>query len=102
MRQYAKRYNLKFDGKYLYAFRNHDQWGRGIFNSTIYYENGKYYRDWHCDMRNNIPNSFGLGIWPKGNTPIKVDVKDWGVYIPYDHGKCRVWGFTVIGERKES
>jgi hypothetical protein len=102
MRKYATKYNLKFDGKYLYAFRNHDKWGRGVFNKTIYYENGKYYRDWHCDMRSDIENSFGLGIWPKGYTPVKVSVDDWGLYLNSADGKCRVWGFTVIGERKES
>jgi hypothetical protein len=102
MTRYAKRYKLKFDGENLYAYRNHDTKGRGSYHPTIFYENGKYYRDWHCDMRPKIKNSFGLGIWPTGNTPIKVAVDDWGLWIPYNEGKCRVWGFTVIGERKES
>jgi hypothetical protein len=102
MTKYAKNYELNFDGEYLYAFRDHDKWGKGSWNNTLRYENGKYYRDWHCDMRPEALNSFGLGIWPKGNTPVKVAVDDWGVWIPYNNGKCRVWGFTVIGERKES
>jgi hypothetical protein len=46
--------------------------------------------------------SFGLGIWPKGNTPVKVDVKDWGLEVPNEDGKCRIWGFTVIGKRKKN
>jgi hypothetical protein len=102
MRKYAKKYNLKFDGKYLYAFRDHDKRGKGMWKFSIQYENGKYYRDWHCDMRPDIENSFGLGIWPSGNTPVKVSVDDWGLYVSKTNGKCRVWGFTVIGDRKES
>ena len=47
-------------------------------------------------MRENIENSFGLGIWPKGNTPVKVKVKDWGVAVNRDDGKARVYGITVI------
>jgi hypothetical protein len=100
--EYAKAYNLKFDGEYLYAFRNHDKLGRGTYNKTISYENGKYYRDWRCDMNQRNNCSFGLGIWPKGNTHVKVSVDDWGIYIPYDEGKCRVWGFTIIGKSKDA
>jgi len=96
IKEYAKTHNLKFDGKYLYAFRNHDEWGHGAFNKTITYQKGKYYKDWHCDMRKNIENSFGLGIWPKGNTPVKVKVSDWGVCANRDDGKARVCGFEVI------
>jgi len=94
--RYAKKHNLKFDGEYLYAFRDHDNWGRGQFNPTIKYESGKYYYDWHCDMRKEEENSFGLGIWPKGNTPIRVKVEDWGVAVNRIDGKARVWGFEII------
>ena len=93
---YAKKHNLEFDGEYLYAFRNHDEWGRGVFNETLSYKKGKYYRDWHCDMNEATENSFGLGVWPKGNTPIKVKVEDWGVEVDREDGKGRVWGFEVI------
>ena len=97
MAKYAKKHNLEFDGEFLYAFRMHDVFGRGTWNKNIFYEKGKYYRDWHVDMDPNEENSFGLGIWPEGNTPIKVAVDDWGLEISTDkHGKCRVWGFTVI------
>ena len=44
----------------------------GLFNKTIYYEKGIYYKDWHCNMDKNNDASFGLGIWPKGNTKIRV------------------------------
>ncbi len=101
---YALKYDLKFDGEYLYAFRDHDTRGCGKYNQAIHYESGKYYRDWHCDMDKTEPNSFGLGIWPKGNTPIKVRVNDWGVAViggakfPRNRGdgKGRVWGFEVL------
>jgi hypothetical protein len=42
-------------------------------------------------------NSFGLGLWPKGNTPIRVKIADWGVAISENtSGKARVWGFEII------
>ena len=100
IREYAKRYNLKFDGKFLYAFRDHDQYGRGLFNKAMFYEKGKYYKDWHCDMRKYTVNSFGLGIFPKGNTQVKIKVSDWGtvagVAEAHDNGKSRVWGLEII------
>jgi hypothetical protein len=94
--KYANRHKLKFDSKYLYAFRDHDGRGRGVFNKTIFYEKGKYYRDWHCNMNRKEENSFGLGIWPKGNTPVKVKIEDWGVEVNRNDGKARVWGFEII------
>jgi len=96
VKEYAQQYNLKVDKKYLYAFRTHDHCGRGMFNKAISYKKGKYYKDWHCDMRVNKENSFGLGIFPKGNTPVKVKIEDWGVAVSRDDGKARVWGFEVI------
>jgi len=97
MKEYAQKWNLKFDGKYLYAFRKHSIHGRGSFNGG-FYEKGKYYRDWKCDMREDVYNSFGFGIRLEGNTLVKVSVKDcWGVAIKDDSdGKARVWGFTVL------
>jgi len=96
VKKYAQQYNLKVDEKYLYAFRIHDDFGRGMFSKAIFYTKGKYYRDWHCDMRVNKENSFGLGIFPKGNTPVKVKIEDWGVAVSRKDGKARVWGFEVI------
>jgi len=93
---YAKKHNLKIDKKYLYAFREHDDCGRGCFNKTITYKKGKYYQDWHCDMDKDSKNSFGLGIWPKGNTQVKVKIEDWGVAVEENNGKARVWGFEII------
>ena len=95
-KSYAKKHNLKIDDEYLYAFRNHDIHGRGSFNKTIMYEKGKYYEDWHCDMDKTRENSFGLGIWPEGNTPVKIKISDWGVAVDRDDGKGRVMGFEVI------
>jgi hypothetical protein len=93
---YAKKYNLKIDDKYLYAYRDHDKFGRGTFNKTKFYEPGIYYRDWHCDMNKDNLNSFGFGIWPQGNTPVKIKTKDWGVSVDKNDGKARVWGFEII------
>jgi len=101
---YAKKYNLKYDKEYLYAFRNHDENGCGLFNKTIKYKKGKYYKDWRCDMRENADNSFGLGIWPKGNTKVKIKISDWGVAVNKQDettinktdGKARVMGFEII------
>lgn len=96
VKEYAKNYNLKVSKGYLYAYRNHDIYGRGMYNKTISYEKGKYYRDWHLDMRKEMENSFGLGIFPKGNVKVKVKIEDWGVAVNRDDGKCRVWGFEIV------
>jgi hypothetical protein len=96
MREYAKTFNLKFDGTFLYAYRNHNKRGGGQIKLNSNYKKGNYYRDWHCDMRREVENSFGFGLWPKGNTPVKVSVKDFGVVVDRKDGKCRVWGFTVL------
>jgi len=98
VKEYCKTYELKLDkqNKCFYAFREHDKYGRGVFNKTIFYKKHKYYRDWHCDMRKNIKNSFGLGIWPKGNTKVKILINDWGVEANREDGKARVWGFEIV------
>jgi hypothetical protein len=94
--EYAKKHNLKITKKYLYAYRNHDEYGRGAYSKVISYKKGQYYKDWHCDMRKDEENSFGLGIWPKGNTKVKVKIEDWGVEVGRDDGKARVWGFEIV------
>ena len=92
---YAKEWNLRFENDVLHAFRNHDQYGRGAFYSTISYKPGEYHRDWHCDLNPENENSFGLGILPKGNTPVEVKLEDWGVAVIDDErGKARVWAFS--------
>lgn len=94
---YAKKHKLKTDKKYLYAFRNHDMFGKGAFSDNIHYKKGKYYRDWHCDPRKDLPNSYGLGIWPKGDTPVKVKLDDFCIAVrDSKEGKARVWGFEII------
>ena len=47
-------------------------------------------------MRKNEENSFGLGIWPKGNTNVKIKINDWGVAVNKEDSKARVMGFEVI------
>ena len=98
VKEYCKKHNLEFDekNKYFYAYRDHDNFGRGIYNKTIFYEKGKYYKDWHLDMRKDEENSFGLGIFPKGNTKVKILIENWGVEVNREDGKCRVWGFEII------
>ena len=95
---YCKKYKLKIDekNKCFYACREHDDYGRGVFNKTIFYVKNTYYKDWHCDMRRDEENSFGLGIWPKGNTKVKILIEDWGVECNREDGKCRVWGFEIV------
>ena len=93
---YCKKHNLKLFKNYFYAFRNHDQYGRGEFNKTQSYQSGEYYQDWHCDMREDVENSFGFGIWPEGNTKVKVKIEDWGCAVDRNDGKARVWGFEIV------
>jgi hypothetical protein len=69
---------------------------RGFFNKTISYEKGKYYKDWRWNMNKEDENSFGLGIFPKGNAKVEVKVEDWGVAVGREDGKARVFGFNVI------
>ncbi len=105
VKAYAEKYNLEFDGTYLYAFREHDKHNRGAWNKTICYDEvGKEYRDWHCNMDETDAMSFGLGIWPKlhnclvnVNTRVKVHYKDWGCEAIYTNGKGRVMAFTLLG-----
>ena len=47
-------------------------------------------------MRKKLKNSFGLGIFPKGNTKVKVLVDDWGVWTNRKDGKARVWGIEIM------
>lgn len=100
IKEYAKKHNLEFDGEYLYAYRQHDFNGCGVFNKTIIYEKGQYYKDWHCDMNEENENSFGLGIWPNNkdvNIKVKVKVDDWGCAVNRrNDGKARVWGFEMV------
>ena len=63
----------------------------------IKYEKGYYYRDFHCDLDSSEKNSFGLGIWPEGNTKVKVKISDWGTKVNNDsNGKARVWAFELV------
>ena len=95
VKEYAKKYNLKYNKTYIYAYRNHDKLGRGIIKPTQYKKN-IYYRDWHIDMREDVKNSFGFGVFPKGNTKVKVKIKDWGCAVIREDGKARVLGFEII------
>jgi len=93
--EYAKKHNLEIKDGYLYAFRDHNFNGSGIYRKNIYYEKGKAYKDWHCDLNPDHENSYGLGVFPKGNTAIKVKVEDWGTGVR-GSDKGRVWEFEVL------
>ena len=103
--EYAKQNGLEIRDGYLYAFRDHDKHGRGQFNRTVFYdEAGREYRDWHCDLNPDHQNSYGLGIFPKGNTPVRVKVpEDWGTAVKDDdnRGKARVWAFEIVDDERE-
>ena len=64
---YASKHNLRYEDGVLYAYRNHDQDGHGVYNKTITYIPGKYYRDWRCDLEATEQDSFGLGIYLESN-----------------------------------
>ena len=96
IKEYAKEHNLEFKNNKLIAYRNHDMHNRGVWNKTISYEKGKYYKDWRCNMNKEEENSFGLGVFPKGNTKVEVKVEDWGCEVGWEDGKARVFGFKVI------
>ena len=99
---YAKKYGLETDDTYLYAYRNHDMHGRGMWDINKSYKKGTYYKDWRCDLDRTDSRSFGLGIYPIGNTKVRVKLEDWGtevlglVNFATDIGKVRVWGFEII------
>jgi len=95
--RYAAEHGLKIKDGYLYAYRNHDRFGRGNYNPNCFYERGKYYQDWHCDYNGNVHNSHGYGIWPIGNTVVRVKLEDFGVAVTNDsQGKARVLGFEIV------
>ena len=96
IKEYAKEHKLEFKNNKLIAYRNHDMHNRGVFNKTISYTKGKYYKDWRCNMNKEDENSFGLGIFPKGNTKVEIKVEDWGVAVGRKDGKARVFGFKVL------
>jgi phosphoribosylanthranilate isomerase len=95
LEEYANRHNLKIKDGYLYAFRNHNSNNSGMYKENFYYEKGIYYRDWHCDPNAEHENSFGFGIFPEGNTPIRVKVEDFCTGVKDTH-KARVWGFEIL------
>ena len=93
---YAKKYNLTIKNNYLYAYRDHNN-GRGIYKQNSNYKKGKTYKDWHCDPRQNVSNSYGFGIWPKGNTKVKVPLDKFVVDVSnINDGKARVFEFTIL------
>ena len=95
-KEYAKEYGLKITKRYLYAFRNHDKYGRGIHSLINTYSKGQYYKDWHCDANPNNESSFGFGIFPEGNTPVRVKLEDFCLEVNNSDGKARVMGFEIV------
>jgi len=96
VQEYAKMYNLEIDDEYLYAYRNHDRYGRGLFNGGPYFP-GIMYEDWHCNCNPNIDNSFGFGIWSEGEIKVRVPLSAWGTWVKEgQEDKARVWKFEII------
>jgi len=95
VKKYVEKYSLSYDNKYFYAYRTHDDLGSGQFKKDIFYKKGKYYTDWHLDMRAEQENSFGLGVFRKGSIRVKIKIEDWGVEVIGANGKARVWGFEI-------
>ena len=70
---------------------------RGTYHKNRFYKRGTYYEDWHCDYCAKTPTSFGYGIWPKGNTLVRVKLEDFGVAVNNGNdGKARVRGFEIV------
>jgi predicted GIY-YIG superfamily endonuclease len=59
------------------------------------YEKEIYYRDWRCDPNAKHENSFGFGIFPKGNTKVRVKIEDFCTGVE-NSNKARVWGFEIL------
>ena len=93
--KYCEKYNLESVDDYLYAFRDHNMNNSGMFNKTIKYEKNEYYYDWRCNLNPEDLNSFGFGIFPEGNTKVKIKIEDIGCLVN-DNDKLRVWGFEII------
>jgi len=95
--EYASKYELQIKDGYLYAFRIHNINNSGTYKDNVYYENGIYYRDWHCDPNAEHENSFGFGIYPKGNVLVRVKVEDFCTGVKGSK-KARVWGFEILSD----
>ena len=95
-KKYAKKHNLEIKGKHLYAFRNHSKWGRGMYSYTTFYKKGEMYEDWHCDPRRSELDSFGLGVFPRGNTLVRVPLDRFVVEVNRKDGKSRVEAFEMV------
>lgn len=100
--EYADKHGLTIDDTYLYAFRNHTHKGRGQYLDSTRYQKNVYYRDWHCDLDCREDYTYGFGIWPEGNTPVRIKREDWGCAVRDPSGvpdeiatKARVWGFEI-------
>ena len=92
--EYAIKHELPIDENYLYAYRNF----KGIFSPYGTYQLRKYYRDWHCDPRENVKNSYGFGIWgnpSEGDCLVRVKLEDF-VIDTCENTKARVWGFEIL------
>ena len=94
-RQYAEKHGLECNCKYLYAYRYHDNFNKGMYNKVISYDYKGEYTDWHCDLNPKVKNSFGLGIFQEGNVRVRIKIKDIGCW-PNNTNKLRVWAFKII------
>ena len=94
-KDYARKYDLKCNSRYLYAYRCHNKFNHGMYSRTISYDNKGVYKDWHCNLDCTCQNSFGLGIFPMGNIKVRIKIKDIGCWAK-NTNKLRVWAFEII------
>jgi hypothetical protein len=94
-KRYAKKHGLEIKDGMLLAYRNHSVFGLGMFSNFVYDKKGFLYEDWHCDPRSSELNSFGLGIWPKGNTAVAVPLDKFIVTVA-SSSKARVLAFSIL------
>lgn len=95
IKEYAKKFDLKFNDDYLYCFREHDRYNKGKYNKVIVYDKKTTYRDWKCDLNPRKVDSYGLGVYNEGNTAVRVHVDDWGITVD-NSTKGRVWAFEKL------
>lgn len=96
MRIFATINNLEFDGEFLYAYIQSDEFGRDLYNSRILYQSGKYYKTHFSVTIKSDHCHHGFTIFQYGDKKVKVSVKDWGTILNHSDEEAKVYGFEVL------